>query len=235
MIAGGCSLKDQTGIKKKFTMSNAVCTEILEPVSLVSSMREDSEQGDLIRRMARGENLALRQFVDRWKRPLLSFFFRSVGTTEDAEELTFSTIERIFRYAHRYREEGSAESWIFRIARSRLISFYRWKRLRPFFSGMGERIAEPTPDGEGDGLQTPAEPSFVNELETGEIVAHMLAALPEGQRTPLLLFVQQGLSHAEIGGVLGLSETAVKVRIHRARQAMRELHEKGEWNNEKNK
>lgn len=49
-----------------------------------------------------------------------------------------------------------------------------------------------------------------------------IQAMPEGLRTPLLLSVIDGMSHAEIGSVMGLSEKAAEVRVYRARRRLRD-------------
>ena len=63
------------------------------------------------------------------------------------------------------------------------------------------------------------------EYETSErkqLVLEMLQSLPEHQRTALLLREHEQLSYREIGSVLNVSESKVKVDIHRARTALRE-------------
>lgn len=187
----------------------------------------DSRSSRLLQGVAAADPRALRELVDTWTSPLMAFFRRSTGSHQDAEDLTAQTFERIFRAAPRYREQGSLGGWIFTIAHNRLRSFRRWQRIRPYW----QRLTSPQAgEADGDSLPEPVEPSFLEGLEAKEEVQRLLDRLPEQSRTLLLLAVQQGLSHREIGAIMGLSEGAVRVRIHRARALLRdwETNERGE-------
>jgi RNA polymerase sigma-70 factor (ECF subfamily) len=67
----------------------------------------------------------------------------------------------------------------------------------------------------------------VQIIERAEAVKQAVAALPEELRTPLILSVYQGLSHAEIGEILKCTAKAVETRIYRARNELRE--KLGSW------
>jgi len=200
---------------------NGACLAILgypPPSEAVS----DPPSSRFLERVAAGEPRALRELVDEWTSPLMAFFWRSTGNRQDAEDLTAQTIERVFRAAPRYREQGSLGGWIFTIAHNRLRSFRRWQRIRPYWQRLvSPQVGEAGAD-DGDWLPEPSETSFLEGLEAGEEVQRLLEQLPEQARTLLLLSVQQGLSHREIGAIVGLSEGAVRVRIHRARALLRQ-------------
>jgi len=68
----------------------------------------------------------------------------------------------------------------------------------------------------------PAPDIEVSDRQTLEQVDSAIQDLPEGLKTPLLLSAIEGLSHGEIGTVMGLTSKAVEVRIYRARSKLRD-------------
>ncbi|MEM7674172.1 MAG: sigma-70 family RNA polymerase sigma factor, partial [Verrucomicrobiota bacterium] len=86
---------------------------------------------DLMLAVARGDEAALTQLIDRWKGPLISFFFRSVRSQELAEDLAQEVFIRIYRAAPRYRPEAKFSTYLFAIARRRLINEHRRSTRKP--------------------------------------------------------------------------------------------------------
>jgi RNA polymerase sigma-70 factor, ECF subfamily len=165
-----------------------------------------------MQRLARGETEALRPLFDRWKLPLITYFYRSVGSHADAEDLTLQTFERVYRASGRYRPEARFSTWLFAIARNELR--HEWRRLRrkpvdPLPAEMFDRI---------EGLAGEASPAF-RELEENLLAG--LQTLPERQRTALLLAAAGELDHAGIAGVLRVSVNNLNVILHRARNSLR--------------
>jgi RNA polymerase sigma factor (sigma-70 family) len=84
------------------------------------------------------------------------------------------------------------------------------------FDETGHRVAEP------EEARASAEEA-IDRSQTRRLVRAAIARLPENYRTILLLRDIEELSTAEAAALLGLSENAVKIRLHRARQALRSL------------
>jgi RNA polymerase sigma factor (sigma-70 family) len=122
-----------------------------------------------------------------------------------AEDLMQDTFARATRSLAGYRG-GNPKSWLFAIARSVFIDDVRKHR--------------PDPTEEVDTAYSTG-PDVV-EIDT---IAKALFALPERQRTDLLLADQAGLQHAEIAEALGATAGAVKVLVHRARINFRKSYE----------
>lgn len=115
------------------------------------------------------------------------------------------TFARATRYMGGYRG-GDPRSWLFAIARSVFIDDTRKKRPLP----TDEVVEAPVED---------RDPTMREVIDTA------LEALPERQRTALLLADHAGLSHAEIATVLGITPGASKVLVHRARLNFRKAYE----------
>jgi RNA polymerase sigma-70 factor (ECF subfamily) len=106
-----------------------------------------------------------------------------------------------------------ARFWLYRVARNLAINEFRKSHTR---YRLFDRVVE---------AMRPAARNPEQEYETRErreMVLEMLQTLPEDQRAALLLREQEQLSYREIGEVLKVSESKVKVDIFRARAAVRE-------------
>ncbi|HLP01123.1 MAG TPA: sigma-70 family RNA polymerase sigma factor [Opitutaceae bacterium] len=168
-----------------------------------------------LRRIAAGDPDALQPLFDRWKLPLLNFFYRALGSRADAEDLALQTFHRVYRAAARYRPETKFSAWLFTIARRELLHELRRRRRKP---------VEPVPPEDLATLATDASPD--ERRRAAELEEHLLAALqqlPERQRSALLLTAAGELSPAEIATALGVSAGNLHVILHRARQTMRTL------------
>ena len=107
---------------------------------------------------------------------------------------------------------AEARFWVFRVARNLALNELSKTRTR-------ERLADNVID-----MQRPRAMNPEKQYEQAErerIVLGLLKTLPEQQRAALLLREQQEMSYAEIARVLAVSESKVKVDIHRARTFLR--------------
>jgi RNA polymerase sigma-70 factor (ECF subfamily) len=162
--------------------------------------------------LARGETGAMDCLLNRWWKPLMSYFIRSTHSAADAEDLTLATLTQLYLSAPRYQPKASFASYLFAIARNVLIS-----HLRRQSRERGHVLAlEELPSG-----QQPAAPTCQSLKDTQEQFEYALQQLPEVQRTALLLRVQQALSYEAIAAITGLSVSATKTCLHRARQTIK--------------
>ena len=165
----------------------------------------------LLARCKRGDRLAFEELVRATHRRVYSLAYRLVGDRSDAEDVAQEAYLRMFRGLAGFREEAAFETWMHRIVANCAMTHLRRKG----------RFGDVMRDEEGPEVSTPdrAQDGAVqrDELRRG------LAALPEGQRTVLLLKDVYGLSVREIAQELGIEEGAVKVRAHRARRRLKEL------------
>jgi RNA polymerase sigma-70 factor (ECF subfamily) len=164
---------------------------------------------ELLARCRRGDRRAQEELVHLTHRRAYALACRLVGDRYEAEDVVQESYVRMFRGLPGFREEARFETWMHRIVVNTALNDLR-KRGR-FGDLMKDDIPDvPIPDrAEHHAVQRDA-------LERG------LAALPDGQRTVLILKDVYGLSCREIGHELGIEEGAVKVRLHRARKRLRE-------------
>jgi RNA polymerase sigma-70 factor, ECF subfamily len=172
---------------------------------------ESSGETDCMRRVAAGDDTALQQLFDRWKLPLLSFFYRALGSHADAEDLTLEVFVRLHRSAVDYRPTARFSTYLFHIAHNLLRNEYRRRQRKP---------AQPVAPESFD--YVPAESDGAAPLaELEEVFQRALLRLPEKYRTPLLLLQQQQLDYPEAAAVLRISENSLRVLVHRGRRLLK--------------
>lgn len=135
------------------------------------------------------------------------------GRAPLAQDLAQESFLQLHRTAWGTIPPGEARFWLYRVARNLAINEFRKSNTR---YRLFDRVVE---------AMRPSAPNPEQEFETRErkqLVLKMLHTLPEDQRTALLLREQEQLSYREIGEVMNISESKVKVDIFRARASLRE-------------
>jgi len=135
------------------------------------------------------------------------------GRAPLAQDLAQESFLQLHRTVWGTLPPGEARFWLYRVARNLAINEFRKSHTR---YRLFDRVVE---------AMRPAARNPEQEYETRErkeLVLEMLQTLPEDQRAALLLREQEQLSYREIGQVLNISESKVKVDIFRARAALRE-------------
>ncbi|MGD8376176.1 MAG: RNA polymerase sigma factor [Acidobacteriota bacterium] len=162
-----------------------------------------------MRRARGGDRDAFGILFERHRVRLLRYFTRMVGDAAAGEDLVQTTFERMLLYRHSYRG-GSFGAWMYRIA-SNLAADLRRQRDR-----------EPPGDPEADPAAPGHEGPLAMELQA---LRAALMRLEVRDREVLVLAKHLGLRLREVAAILGCSEGAVKVRVHRALQRLRAVHE----------
>ena len=165
----------------------------------------------LMLEVAAGNDQALRMLIEKWQKPLVNFFYRSLGSVEQSEDLAQMVFIRIYRAAARYEPSAKFSTYLFHIARRLLINEYRRQTRKPLDAVDPSELTGSTPG--RDKLRL---------MEIEEAFSRALEGLPENQRTAILLLKQQELSYEQIAQTMDASESAVKSWIHRARQKLKQ-------------
>ena len=151
---------------------------------------------------------------------LFQNFFRDSATSEDLVQEVFL---RVHRAREKYRPEAKFKTWLYRIA----VNVARNKRRS--MSRRPEVSLPNTTDTGSQGLQAIAleksglMPSRIADSgELREQVRKAVMGLSERQRMAVLLSKFEGMSYADVGETMGLSESAVKSLLVRARENLRD-------------
>lgn len=183
------------------------------------SVTEDALDIDALRA---GDKTVFAQMVDIYADRLYNLVFKLLGNPQEAEDALQETFVSVFRHIHRFEGRSQLGTWLYRIAYNTAMMHLRKKH--PVTVSIDEPITmddgETAPRQLHDWSDMPED-----KLMTGENLAYMekvIQQLPEPLLSVFILRDIEGLSTAETGDVLNLSESAVKSRLHRARLFLRE-------------
>lgn len=172
-----------------------------------------------------GDPAAFEKLVRHYGPRLLAVTRRIVRDEEDARDCVQDAFLAVHRKLADFEGRASFGSWLHRIATNAALMRLRARRARPEdpvdpgapeYDRFGFRIG-PTRESE----RTPEE--LLDRAGTHRRVRAAIDALPESYRTVLLLRDIEGFSTREAAEALGASEAAIKVRLHRARNALKAL------------
>ena len=140
---------------------------------------------------------------------------RLVGNVDDAHDVAQDTYLRAFRALRGFRGEANIATWLYRITANSAHSLID-RRRRTSASPLSDDL--PVVD-----VQLPHDPAASAELaDLRSRLVEALSVLPEKLRSVLVLRDIYDLPHEAIAERLGISESAAKVRLHRARQKLRD-------------
>ena len=158
-----------------------------------------------------GDVEKLSTLFERHHARLFGFCLGLLGNREAARDLVQEVFFRVLRYRESYKPEAAFAPWLYRLARNACIDQLR--------KGGRERLADPDFEQPDPGPLPDHELEREDELHT---LRAALARLPEDKRELLLLARSGSLTYEQIAGMVGCSVGALKVRVHRALQLLRE-------------
>lgn len=174
-----------------------------------------SSDAVLARAAQRGEKRAFVEIVARHQALVCGVALGVLGdfaASEDAAQEAFLTA---WRKIHELREPEKLRPWLAQIARNAALGHLRRAKGR-----REEELAEAEPA--GGAADEPAPDALAVSGEEAALVREALSRLPETYRLPLVLFYRQEQSVREVAAALELSEDAVKQRLARGRELLRE-------------
>lgn len=171
--------------------------------------------------MRRGDPSCLGDFFEAWGDRLYRLALRLTQDPAAAEDVVQDAFLKLMRGADRIEGRSSLATWLYRVAYNASLD-----RLRE------KKALVPVPEDEEEGARLalkaavapfPRSPeAMLLDAETRRALEQAIAALPHPLRAAFLLRDVEGLTTAEAAEALGLTETNLKVRLHRARLELRE-------------
>jgi len=157
-----------------------------------------------------------RELFEAYRQPIFAYLYRLVGDLADAEDLLADVFLRAYQALPRLAAEANQRAWLYRIATNAARDLFRRRKVRQWLPFLADRDDEGAEPGEA------AYPAQLGRPEDERLAVHQaLQALEPAYRTPLILFSVEGLSTQEIAQVLGIGQSAVKMRLLRARAMFR--------------
>ena len=161
--------------------------------------------GDLLERIANGDQAAFDILYRRYARPVFGLALRLLRDRDRAEDAVQETFTAIWRSARSYRaDRGPGAPWLYAVARNAIVDRARSRREQTFAEAPDEASGAPGPP---------------DRLESGYVawrVHRAVEELPDHEREVLELAYWSGLSQSEVAGFLGIPLGTVKTRTRSA-------------------
>lgn len=164
-----------------------------------------------------GDNRAYHAFMERLSGDLRGYFRKRLSSMPDeAEDLVQEVLLAIHNQRHTYQASQSISAWVYAIAKYKLIDRLRRRNRHDIRQVSWED--ELGTDGRYDGSSDASEATSAQyDLD------QLLARLPAKQRVPIVCTKIEGLTVAETAERLGISESSVKVTVHRGLKTLARL------------
>ena len=168
---------------------------------------------ELLRRVADGDEAALRDLVERHPPWLALRLRRRVGDPDVVDDVLQDTFVAVWRSAGRWRGDGEVAAWLWGIAVRRLVSRLRVRRVRTVSAATEalERVLGASPS---------AEDAVLVGVQHGDLATALDDLSPE-LRAVVQATLVDGLTTREAGALLGIPQGTVKSRMRAARSALR--------------
>jgi RNA polymerase sigma-70 factor (ECF subfamily) len=191
---------------------------VLEPAVL-----EQLSDAEIMLRVAKGDDAAFDHLVEKFRRPIVSFMYRTTHNQATAEELAQEVFLRVYRSRESYEASAKFTTWLYRIATNLAVNNARDTK----HERAENQVSLDEPDEESGSTMDVADTRLSVEqqmLRTERLTAirKVVEALPERQRMAVLMHKYQNMDYKEIAEVLKLSESATKSLLFRAYESLRE-------------
>lgn len=188
-----------------------------------SAAADPTSDAAIMLRVAAGDEAGFNFLVQKYHRPMINFLYRMVHSQAVAEELAQEVFLRVYRSRESYRAEAKFTTWLYRIATNLAVNHARdtkhERAAQNVYLDVPDEETGTTPEVADD--RPTIEQTLLKDERMAAIRKHVMA-LPERQRTAVLMHKYQGLDYKQIGEVLKLSESATKSLLFRAYQTLRE-------------
>jgi RNA polymerase sigma-70 factor (ECF subfamily) len=177
-------------------------------------MAEMIDDEVLVERFSRGDESAFNRIVEYYSADVTALANRLLGWPGEVEDVIQDIFLSAFLGLKRFRCECSLKTWLFTITINKCRS-YRYKRML--------RLRRFLQDADKASLSS-AHPAHKTPMdaETFNRVRRAVAALPAKYREPVILRYLQELSTSQISRMLGISKSALQVRLNRARKRLKQ-------------
>jgi RNA polymerase sigma-70 factor (ECF subfamily) len=172
-------------------------------ITMQSRTAASIDDADQLVSVAQGNPTAFGALYDRYVHAVYRYHYSRVGEAGEAEDLTAQTFLAALEALPRYRGRGQFSAWLFQIARSKAMDYFR--RRRPQVS---------LENAEGRSNQSDLLAQIV-EGDDLRRLSRLIAGLPEPERELLRLRYVADLTFAEMASVLGKTEQSVKKSVYR--------------------
>lgn len=187
--------------------------------SSISNHESYDEDSVLMMSVAQGDEAAFARLVEKHQHAVIGTVAKMLGSPTEAEDIAQQVFVRLWKSAKRYKPKAKFTTYLFTITRNLVFNETRRRKNKKQVSieEQGEEWGAQYVD---QSAGSPSEASLQAEL--GRAVDRAIARLPEKQRMMVVLRRYEEMPYEEIAKVLGMSLSAVKSQLFRARGVLKE-------------
>ncbi|HLX93990.1 MAG TPA: sigma-70 family RNA polymerase sigma factor [Puia sp.] len=175
---------------------------------------------EIISRVLKGEQQIFAGLVSRYQNYVFTLVHRFTSNREDAEEISQDVFVKAYRSLADFRGESKFSTWLYTIVRTNCITFLRKKKL-DISSIDSEKAASQL-----ENRESSFSANLVEQKSRTKMVNEAIKMLSPNDGQIITLFYSAEQSLQEMGRILGMEPNTVKVKLHRARQRLKEKMEK---------
>ena len=179
------------------------------PGGVTEQVNDGAPDTEVVARVLGGDGEAFGILIRRYEPGLLRFATRMLGNPDAAADAVAESLVRAYRHLAQCRDPGRLRSWLYRITGNRCRSHL----ARRHMNDISLSDAPPLADG-SDAW------AVLERSEQVALVERALAALPAEKREAFVLKHVEGMSYEEMAAVTGARIPTLKMRVHRAREAL---------------
>lgn len=173
---------------------------------------ESISDNALMLKVKSGDFNKLGILFERYNRMLFGFFYRITSDREASEDLVQNLFIRILKYRKQFRGDGKFTTWMYTIARNIIADHFKHKKKK----GLNVELNQSNENMNDDLAESEI------EKEKYQLLHKALNCLETDKRELLILSRYQGLKYREIAEIMNSSEGAIRVKIFRALNDLRE-------------
>jgi RNA polymerase sigma factor (sigma-70 family) len=197
-----------------------VCNLVHQPLVLPSEMITGPTDREIIQSVLRGNQQAYATLVQQYQRFVFTIVLRYTENREDAEEIAQDVFIKAYRSLSDFRNESKFSTWLYTIATTTCITFLRKKKVTTH-SLDNEQVFETAA-----AIHSGSSPNHLEQKSRAGVVNEAIRLLSADDAQVITLFYKAEQSLEEIGRIMGVEAKTVKVRLHRARQRLKDKMEK---------
>lgn len=181
----------------------------------LSATTKNPEEAIWLQQALAGDDEAFGKIVEAFQGPVYNVCYRMLQDPQEAEDAAQETFMKAYRNLKGYDPKRKFINWILAIASNHCVDRLRKRRLQ--LISLQEINPWNTP-----AADTEAPEGSITDLEREQVVQDLLGELSATDRAAIVLRYWNDMSYAEIAQSLSLTESAVKSRLHRARNQLAE-------------